>query len=135
MARLFTSCQRVRYAETDRMGVVYHANYLVWFEAARGDFCRELNVPVPVMEASGLMLPVVEVRCRYKRPARYDERIRVETTLAELKSHSVTFRYRVLRDEEGVLLVEGSTRHGFCALDGHLIRCPDAYRLLFESCL
>ncbi len=135
MARVFLSCQRVRYAETDQMGVVYHANYLVWFEAARGEFCRDLGVSVPAMEASGVMLPVVEARCRYKRSARYDDLIRVETVLAELKSHSLTFRYRALRDDDGALLVEGTTRHGFCDRQGRLIRCPEAYQALFESCL
>ncbi|MBL3593360.1 MAG: acyl-CoA thioesterase [Synergistaceae bacterium] len=135
MARVFLSRQRVRYAETDQMGVVYHANYFVWFEAARGEFCRDLGISVPAMEASGLMLPVVEAHCRYKSPARYDDVVRVETVLAELKKHSVTFGYRLFREGEKKLLVEGTTRHGFCDLDGKLTGCPDAYRVLFESCL
>lgn len=135
MARLFLSHQRVRYAETDQMGVVYHTNYFVWFEAARGEFCRELGFSVPAMEASGLILPVVEAQARYKRPARYDDWIRVETVLAELKKYSVTFKYRALNDDDDLLLVEGSTRHGFCDLEGRLVLCPEAYRPLFESCL
>ncbi len=127
MSHVFQETVRVRYAETDKMGVVYYANYLAWFEVARSGVCRAIGYPVPEIERDGLILPVVEARCRYKRSARYDEVIRIETTIKELKSHSMTFDYRVLRDEDDVLLAEGMTRHGFCDHDGKLVKNPQPF--------
>lgn len=98
---------RVRYAETDQMGVAYYANYLVWFEVARGALCRERGIDYREMEADGLFLPVLEARCRYRSPARYDDELTVSVHVAELKSRTVRFAYRILRGAE--LLAEGET--------------------------
>lgn len=127
MSHIFAETIRVRYGETDRMGIVYYANYLTWFEVARSGVCRTMGYPVPKMEEDGLILPVVEARCRYKRSARYDEQIRIETTITELKAHSMSFSYRVLREEDGVVLAEGMTRHGFCGQDGKLVKNPQPF--------
>lgn len=91
---------RVRYAETDQMGVVYHAHYLVWCEVGRTDFIRALGVPYAEMERQGVRLAVAEATVRYHAGARYDDRIRVETRLTEVRSRMVTFAYRILRDAE-----------------------------------
>lgn len=88
---------RVRYAETDQMGVVYHAHYLVWCEVGRTDFIRALGMPYAEMEAQGVRLAVAEATVRYQGAARYDDRIRVETRLVEVRSRMVTFAYRILR--------------------------------------
>ncbi len=101
---------RVRYAETDQMKVAHHAAYLVWFEEARTQLCRSRGVTYRDMEANqGLFLPVVEVKCRYGGPARYDELLTVEVRVAELSRRSVRFRYRVLRGETA--LAEAETYH------------------------
>lgn len=110
---------RVRYSETDQMGIAYHANYLVWFEVARASFCEALGISYREWEERGVLLPAVEARCRYKRPARYHDLITVECRLKDLSYHTVTFSYRVLLD--GVLLAEGTTRHGICDRDGKLM--------------
>ena len=88
---------RVRYAETDQMGVVYHAHYLVWCEVGRTDFIRALGVPYAEMERQGVRLAVADAAVRYHAGARYDDLIRVETRLTEVRSRMVTFAYRILR--------------------------------------
>ncbi len=116
---------RVRYAETDRMGVVYHSNYLVWFEVGRTELCRSLGFPYRAWEAEGVFLPCVEAHCRYKHPARYDDEVAILTGVKELTPHTVTFGYRVER--EGRLLAEGWTKHGFCNPEGKLLREPQPF--------
>jgi acyl-CoA thioester hydrolase len=87
---------RVRYAETDRMGVVYHGNYLVWCEIGRTEHIRQFGVPYREMEERGVALAVAEASIRYQKAARYDDLIRVETTLADVSSRTVTFDYAIL---------------------------------------
>ena len=110
MADKFSSVQtsiRVRYAETDQMGVAYYANYLVWFEVARGAFCRERGIDYRQMEADGLFLPILEARCRYRAPARYDDELTIEIRVEELKSRTVRFNYSITRN--GSPIAEGET--------------------------
>lgn len=114
---------RVRYAETDRMGIVYHAHYIVWFEIGRTDYCREAGEPYRAMEDSGLWILVTAVDCRYRGPARYDDALRVRTWLPELASRGLAFRYEIV-NEENRLLAEGSTRHVFADSEGRLRRAP-----------
>ena len=114
---------RVRYAETDRMGIVYHAHYIVWFEIGRTDYCREAGEPYRAMEDSGLWILVTAVDCRYRGPARYDDALRVRTWLPELASRGLAFRYEIV-NEENRLLAEGSTRHVFADSQGRLRRAP-----------
>ncbi|ACZ18844.1 acyl-CoA thioesterase [Thermanaerovibrio acidaminovorans] len=111
---------RVRYSETDQMGMAYHANYLVWFEVARTAFCESLGVTYRQWEERGVLLPAVEARCRYKRPVRYDDEITVECRLESLSFHTVSFRYRVTC--QGALVAEGMTRHGICDPSGRLFK-------------
>jgi acyl-CoA thioester hydrolase len=103
---------RVRYAETDKMGVVYYANYLVWMEIARTDFCLHAGFRYRDLEnRHGVMIAVAEARCRYRRPARYDDTVRIRTRLVRLKRRSMTFEYEVSSAIDGTLLADGSTTH------------------------
>ena len=103
---------RVRYAETDQMNVVYHSNYVIWFEVGRVEFMRQLGFTYREMETQDeLHLPVIEVRCRYKAPARYDDEIVVRTHIAGLRSSLLRFQYEVVRAEDGRLLAEGESTH------------------------
>ncbi|MCE5270751.1 acyl-CoA thioesterase [bacterium] len=99
----------VRYAETDRMGVVYHANYLVWMEVGRTDFLAELGFPYGELEESGVLFPLCETSMRLLGPCRYEDRLTVVTRLTRLQSRKVVFGYRVLKAEE--LMVTGVTEH------------------------
>ncbi|HVZ61249.1 MAG TPA: thioesterase family protein [Terriglobales bacterium] len=103
---------RVRYAETDKMGVVYHANYLIWFEVGRVEFLRRLGFTYKDMEAcDGCFIAVVDARCRYKSPARYDDAILVRTRLKNVRESLIQFGYEVIREIDGTLLAEGETTH------------------------
>jgi acyl-CoA thioester hydrolase len=94
---------RVRYAETDQMGVVYHSNYLVWCEMARTELIRHRGAPYSVLEKQGVLLAVADASMRYHAPARYDDMIRAETWIEEVRSRTVTFGYEILRlDEDGL---------------------------------
>jgi acyl-CoA thioester hydrolase len=119
--------QRVRYAETDQMGIVYYANYLVWFELGRVELLRSLGLAYSQMEKDHkLILPVVEANCRYRHPARYDDEILIETRPSFVRNSVLKFAYRILRagpdGEEPKLLAEGETIHVVC--DENLKRMP-----------
>lgn len=102
---------RVRYAETDQMGVAYYANYLVWFEVGRSEFCRERGFRYADLEALGYKLVVSDVHCRYRNSARYDETVIVRTRLKGVNRRMVTFGYQILRKDEEEVIAEGETRH------------------------
>lgn len=103
---------RVRYAETDQMNVVYHSNYVVYFEVGRVEFMRQLGFTYRHMELEDqLHLPVVEVRCRYKAPARYDDELIIRTHIARLRSSLIQFQYQIFRGEDEQLLAEGESTH------------------------
>ncbi|MCL5263480.1 MAG: acyl-CoA thioesterase [Acidobacteria bacterium] len=107
-----TTKLRVRYAETDQMGVVYYSNYFVWCEIGRVEFLRQLGFDYKMMEAEdGCMLPVVEASCRYKAPARYDDEVVIETRVTGLRQSVIKFAYRMLRAATGELLAEAETVH------------------------
>ena len=114
---------RVRYAETDRMGIVYHSHYIVWFEIGRTDYCRAAGMPYRAMEESGLFILVTGLECRYRRPARYDDALRVRSRLTELASRGLSFGYEIV-DTGDRLLAEGTTRHVFADINGKLRRAP-----------
>jgi acyl-CoA thioester hydrolase len=121
----------VRYAETDQMGVVYHANYLVWMEIARTELCRVRGVRYRDIEREdGLLLAVAEVACRYHSPARYDEEVISSAWLKHSHPRMVTFGYEINEAESGRLLASGETRHVFIK-DGKPVRVPEKYFELF----
>ena len=104
---------RVRYAETDQMGVAYYANYLVWFEVGRGEFCRKKGFNYSKLESLGYRLVVTDVHCRYRNSVRFDELIAVRTWLKGAHKRIITFGYQILRKDRGKeeLIAEGETRH------------------------
>jgi acyl-CoA thioester hydrolase len=123
---------RVRYAETDQMGVVYYANYLVWMEVARVELCKALGFRYRYMELEdGVMLAVIEAQCRYLHPARFDEEVILETRIAEANSRVVEFGYEMRLADGGRKLASGSTRHIFCNREMKPVRMPEKYRAAF----
>jgi acyl-CoA thioester hydrolase len=116
---------RVIYGDTDQMGFVYYANYLRFFEAGRGEFIRAKGLRYRDFEVSySLLLPVTEAGVRYLAPARYDDLLRLETSLAEIRRASATFTYRLVRDDEQVLAT-GRTVHACIDLEGKVRRLPE----------
>ena len=124
---------RVRYAETDRMGVVYYANYLVWFEVARADLLRSLGWTYREMEESGISLPVIEARCEYRAPARYDDEIVIRTEGWMRSPVRMEFAYRVSRRADAVVSASGMTMHAAIGRDGRPCRLPDRIRQAFQE--
>jgi acyl-CoA thioester hydrolase len=122
---------RVRYAETDQMGVVYHANYFVWFEVGRTDLLRSTGWTYREMEADGLSLPVIEAHCEFKQPARYDDELEVKTIGELMSPVRVAFNYEIVRQADGGLLATGRTVHATLDREGRPSRLPDRVRGLF----
>jgi len=118
---------RVRYAETDQMGVAYYANYLVWFEVGRSEFCRERGFRYADLEALGYKLVVSDVNCRYRNSARYDETVIVRTRLKGANKRMVTFRYQVLRMDKAEVIAEGETRHICVDSNGKTKSLPERF--------
>jgi acyl-CoA thioester hydrolase len=125
------STLRVRYAETDKMGVVYYANYLVWFEVARADLLRSLGWTYREMELAGVSLPVIEAHCEYHRPARYDDEIEVRTEGRMLSPVRMEFQYRVVRKADDTVSATGRTVHAALDSTGKPCRLPARVREAF----
>jgi acyl-CoA thioester hydrolase len=123
---------RVRYAETDQMGVVYHANYFVWFEVGRTDLLRRSGWTYRELEADGVGLPVIEAHCEYRQPARYDDELEIRTEGTLVSPVRVEFAYEVVRASDGASLVTGRTVHAGIDKDGKPCRLPDRVRTLFR---
>jgi acyl-CoA thioester hydrolase len=125
------STVRVRYAETDKMGVVYYANYFVWFEVARTDLLRNRGWSYREMEQAGVALPVIEAHCDYHRPARYDDELDVQTEGRMLSPVRIEFVYQVVRREGNVLAASGRTVHAALDPSGKPCRLPERVRQVF----
>ncbi len=121
---------RVRYAETDQMGVAHHASYLVWFEAGRTEFIRDRGRSYAQLEKDGWLLVVVEAHCRYRRPARYDEVLTLRTHLRSLQPATLSFGYELVREADGEVLADGYTMHAAVDRTGRPRRIPDEIRRL-----
>lgn len=127
---------RVRYAETDQMGVVYHANHFVWFEVGRVEFFRQLGFSYKDMEEQdGCHIAVVDARCRYKAPARYDDEVIVRTQLKNLRESLVHFAYELLRADDGLLLAEGETTHVVIDRQMKKRAIPEKYVAIFKHAM
>ncbi|MBQ3645459.1 MAG: acyl-CoA thioesterase [Synergistaceae bacterium] len=113
---------RVRYGETDKMGVAYYGNYMNWFEVGRSDFCRAMGKSFAEWENEGILLPVVEAYCRYKSSLLYDEEIEIETTVTKISKVSVVFECKIFHADSKKLAAEGYTKHAFISKDGKLLR-------------
>lgn len=103
----------VRYAETDKMNIVYHANYLVYFEVGRTEFIKKIGISYSDMEKIGIMIPVIESNCKYIQGARYDDKLIIKTWIEKLTPVKVIFNYSVVREKEGIEITKGSTKHAF----------------------
>jgi acyl-CoA thioester hydrolase len=123
---------RVRYAETDKMGVVYYANYLVWFEIGRTDLLRESGWNYREMEMEGYSLPVIEAHCAYRQSARYDDELEVRTTGAMLSPVRVQFTYEIVRVVDAATLATGTTVHATLDRTGRPCRLPERVRTLLS---
>ncbi|MBX3245159.1 MAG: acyl-CoA thioesterase [Acidobacteria bacterium] len=122
---------RVRYAETDQMGIVHHSNYLVWFEAGRSDLCRAKGFSYKDMEKNeGALMVVAESYVRYKSPAFYEDIVVVKTNVAEVRSRSIRFVYEVVRPADNTLLAEGETVHLVTDSDKKVRSVPEVYKHL-----
>jgi acyl-CoA thioester hydrolase len=127
---------RVRYAETDQMGVVYHSNYFIWFEIGRVDLLRSLGFTYRDMETQdGCFIAVVDARCRYKSPARYDDEILVRTHLKNVRESLIHFGYEVLRPGDNTLLAEGETTHIVTDAQMKKRELPQKYQTAFQEAL
>ena len=123
---------RVRYAETDQMGIVYYANYLVWFEVGRTDWLRECGWSYRDMEADGYALPVIEARCSYQESARYDDELEVRTRSTLESPIRIQFTYEVVRVTDETTLATGMTMHAALDRSGRPRRLPERVRLMFS---
>jgi acyl-CoA thioester hydrolase len=123
---------RVRYAETDQMGVVYYANFFVWFEIARVELMRQMGFSYKQMELEDDSFVVVaKASCTYKRPAKFDDVLRLRTRVTESHSRTITFAYEVLSDATGDLVATGETLHVVCDRNGRPKSLPQKYRQYF----
>ena len=124
---------RVRFVETDLMGVVHHSNYLRWFEMARVEYLRSANVLLPELLAAGIVFPIMEVTCQYRQSAHFDEQIRIEAELVNFSRVKLCFAYKVWREEDNILLAEGKTQNVFTDKNGRIIRLPQVYHDRIEA--
>jgi acyl-CoA thioester hydrolase len=113
---------RVIYGDTDKMGVVYYATYLRWFERGRSELLRQIGMPYADIEQRGIYFPVTEATCRYFKSARYDDIIAIETTVAAVSRASLMFSYKIVRQPDAILLASGSTKHACIDKTGRVVR-------------
>jgi acyl-CoA thioester hydrolase len=123
---------RVRYAETDQMGVVYYANYYVWFEVGRTDLLRSAGGSYRDMERDGLQLPVIESHCEYRQAAKYDDELEVRTTGSIVSPVRVKFSYELVRPKDNATLATGHTVHAALDMNGKPRRLPESVRSLMD---
>jgi acyl-CoA thioester hydrolase len=123
---------RVRYAETDQMGVVYYANYYVWFEVGRTDLLRSAGGSYRDLERDGLQLPVIESHCEYRQPAKYDDELEVRTTGSIVSPVRVKFSYALVRPKDNATLATGHTIHAALDMHGKPRRLPETVRSLMD---
>lgn len=124
---------RVRYIETDQMGVAHHASYFAWMEAARTELLRIQGLPYKKLEVRGYFLPVREAYCRYRRSLQYDDIAVVEVELLELKGASLKLCYRIYQKNDKKIIAEGFTKHPFVDKNGKIVRVPDFFKRFFDE--
>jgi len=128
---------RVPFADTDRMGIVYHANYIKYFEIGRTEYLRETGYPYAELEKDGIWLPVASVCCEYKAPAKYDDVLTISTRVSEFKGATIVMAYEIIRKETGELIARGETKHPITDDKLKPIRLrnvnPKAYGMLKEN--
>ncbi len=123
----------VRYVETDKMGIVYHSNYYVWFELGRGDFIKKIGMKYSEMENMGIMMPLVETYCKYYEGAKYEDEVIIQTSIQELSAVKVVFNYTVIRENDGKLLAKGKTTQTFIDKNFKIVNLKKNYSDLWEK--
>ncbi|KZL94518.1 acyl-CoA thioesterase [Clostridium magnum] len=124
---------KVRYVETDRMGIVHHSNYYAWFEVGRGDFITKSGMTYSDMEKQGVMMPLVETYCKYYEGAKYDDDIIIQTSIGEMNPVKVIFNYNVIRELDGKLLANGKTTQAFVNNQFKIINLKKVHSELWEK--
>ena len=133
MSDYFDAMVRVRYAETDQMGLVYYANYYIYFEIGRVEHMRQMGVAYKEMEIQDdSFIVVAESNCRYLRPARYDDLLSIRTRVTEVRRRTITFAYEIVNSSTGVSLATGKTVHVICDGQGRPKALPEKYRAYFR---
>lgn len=125
---------RVIYADTDAMGIVYHTNYMRWFEIGRNELFRDMGILYPEVEAAGFNLPLTQVHCHYLLPAHYDDVMLIETDIEYLKRASMKFTYLIWDEKRENLLTEGYTVHACTDRSGKIIRLPQMITVKIRKC-
>jgi acyl-CoA thioester hydrolase len=124
---MITVREKVRFVETDMMGVVHHSNYFRWFEMARVEYLRQVGILLTDMMAEDIVFPITNVDCKYMASAKFDDYILIEAVLTNVSKVKMVFTYRVLREKDGTVLATGSTQNAFTNKQGKIIRLPDKY--------
>lgn len=124
---MITVREKVRFVETDMMGVVHHSNYFRWFEMARVEYLRQAGVLLNDLMADNIVFPITDVDCKYRMSAKFDDYILIEAVLTEVSKVKMVFTYRVVREHDGALLATGRTQNAFTNKQGKIIRLPDNY--------
>lgn len=134
MSEFIDTVVRVRYAETDKMGIVYYANYFVYFEIGRVEYLRQRGLDYRRMEIEDDSFTVVaETKCRYRRPARFDDPLRIRTRVTSAKRRTITFGYEIVHDDSGELLATGESIHVVCDSKGRPKQLPEKYHRYFDD--
>ncbi|MCX7923943.1 MAG: acyl-CoA thioesterase [Clostridia bacterium] len=127
----------VRYAETDQMGIVHHSNYPIWFEAGRTDFIKTMGMTYSQMEAQGILLPLIELKCSFKSAARYEDEVVIVTSIKQFTYTRIVFYYEVYRKGSGTLLAMGETSHAWTTRELKPVNLkkhsPEIYQLLYMA--
>lgn len=124
---------KVRYVETDRMGIVHHSNYYAWFEVGRGDFITKSGITYSDMEKQGVMMPLVDSYCKYCEGAKYEESIIIQTFVEEMNPVKIKFNYNVIRENDGKLLAKGKTTHAFVNNEFKIVNLKKLHEVLWEK--
>ncbi|MCY6356226.1 acyl-CoA thioesterase [Clostridium sp. ZS2-4] len=124
---------KVRYVETDKMGVVHHSNYYAWFEIGRGEFITESGISYKEIEEEGVMLPLAESSCKYIVGAQYDDNLIIETSIKELNAVKIIFNYNVIRESDSKLLAKGKTTHAFVNNNFKIINIKKKHPSIWEK--
>lgn len=120
--RVCETTVRVTYSDTDQMGMVYYANYLIWFEIGRTEFLRQYGLTYKSLEERDLFLPVIRCVCEYKSPAKYDDLIRIVTRIAQMTRVSISFSYKLVHEGSGEVIAQGETKHVCIGRDGKILK-------------
>lgn len=127
--------EKVRFVETDMMGVAHHANYFRWFEMGRVEYLRQAGISLLEMMADDIVFPITHVECQYRSSAKFDDIILIETRMTEVSQVKMSFSYKIFREADGTLLATGNTQNVFTGKDGKIVRLPAKYFMKLKECL